>query len=284
MTFRCSDAARERGDHLAGTASTVRRFLLVEHPGPWGVTALRDAPMPDDVRRHLAVPGTRTLLMRKHRRRDRQGVQVLAADIRERQLRGVVLDDLAQLTDLDLASAEWGTAYDLPFLGVCTHGRHDACCAERGRPVAAALDAADSDLTWEVSHIGGDRFAANVLALPAGVYFGRVEPEHASALAAATRDGRILIELARGRSDLPMAGQFAELHLRRDLGLDRIDDVELVGRQGAAWVFHASGEMHSVEVSLVETEPHRLTCRAARSSPGQLFHARSVPTEDVDGP
>ena len=26
-----------------------------------------------------------------------------------------------------------------PLYGVCTHGRHDACCAERGRPVCAAL-------------------------------------------------------------------------------------------------------------------------------------------------
>ena len=57
---------------------------------------------------------------------------------------------------------------------VCTHGRHDACCAERGRPVAAALAAAHPEQTWEVSHIGGDRFAANVLVLPDGLYYGRV--------------------------------------------------------------------------------------------------------------
>ena len=28
-----------------------------------------------------------------------------------------------------------------PVLAVCTHGRHDACCAERGRPLARALAA-----------------------------------------------------------------------------------------------------------------------------------------------
>ena len=34
--FRCATASRARGDELAGTASTVRSFLLLEHPGPWG--------------------------------------------------------------------------------------------------------------------------------------------------------------------------------------------------------------------------------------------------------
>ena len=41
--FRCAAEARARGDELAGTASTVRGFLLLEHAGPWGVDALRDA-------------------------------------------------------------------------------------------------------------------------------------------------------------------------------------------------------------------------------------------------
>ena len=43
MTFRCARASEARAESLAGTASTVRSFLLVEHPGPWGVDALRDA-------------------------------------------------------------------------------------------------------------------------------------------------------------------------------------------------------------------------------------------------
>ncbi len=34
---------------MAGTASTVRSFLLVEHSGPWGEEALRDARMPKGI-------------------------------------------------------------------------------------------------------------------------------------------------------------------------------------------------------------------------------------------
>ena len=47
MTFRCAAASEERSESLAGSASTVSAFLLVEHPGPWGVDALRDARLPD---------------------------------------------------------------------------------------------------------------------------------------------------------------------------------------------------------------------------------------------
>ena len=36
MPFRCSVASRDREEDPAGTASTVRSFLLVENAGPWG--------------------------------------------------------------------------------------------------------------------------------------------------------------------------------------------------------------------------------------------------------
>src|SRR3546814_6631401 len=45
--FRCSSASRLRDEPAAGTASTVRAFLLIEHSGPWGVDALRDARLPE---------------------------------------------------------------------------------------------------------------------------------------------------------------------------------------------------------------------------------------------
>jgi hypothetical protein len=35
--FRCSGASVLRDEPLAGTASTVRAFLLIENTGPWGV-------------------------------------------------------------------------------------------------------------------------------------------------------------------------------------------------------------------------------------------------------
>ncbi|WP_153397004.1 hypothetical protein [Ornithinicoccus halotolerans] len=36
---RCSDAARERGDAMVGTAPPARRWLLLEQPKGWALNA-----------------------------------------------------------------------------------------------------------------------------------------------------------------------------------------------------------------------------------------------------
>ena len=116
------------------------------------------------------------------------------------------------------------------MFAVCTHGRHDTCCAERGRPVAAALAAAHPELTWEVSHIGGDRFAANALVLPHGLYYGRLDADSVVGVADAHLDGRLSLEHLRGRSGLGTTLQYAEIALRRHLGEPRLDAVRFVSR------------------------------------------------------
>ena len=63
-----------------------------------------------------------------------------------------------------------------PLYLVCTHGKHDPCCAQRGRPVTAALAAARPGRVWQASHLGGCRFAPTVLVLPLGLMYGRVGP------------------------------------------------------------------------------------------------------------
>ena len=89
-SFRCAADAAERGDPLAGSASTFPAFLLLEHPGPWGVDALRDARLPDGLGAHLASTargtGVRVLLARRHRGgpartsgQDKPGHRVIAA-------------------------------------------------------------------------------------------------------------------------------------------------------------------------------------------------------------
>jgi hypothetical protein len=203
VTFRCSAAGLERGDGLAGTASTVRSFLLVENPGPWGVDAVRDSRLPREVKEGLqaetARAGVRPLLIRRyHRRAPRQGFRVYAAHV-GRELTWVqtaVLDEPGELLDLDLGALGEGrspglVSIDGPLFFVCTHGKHDACCAEKGRPVAAALSAAYPEETWEVSHIGGDRYAGNALVLPYGLYLGRLDADSAVAAAADLLAGRL---------------------------------------------------------------------------------------------
>ncbi len=286
--FRCSVASRTAAEPLAGTASRVRAFLLLEAPGPWGVEALRDSRLPDECRdwvmtledRHAVRP----LLVRRPGRPVGGAVRVFAAHVgAERGWLGTrILEDLREVCSLDVAGLASGplTSFEPhpgPLFLVCTHGRHDACCAERGRPFAAALAQEAPEETWEVSHIGGDRFAANVLTLPSGHYYGRLESQDAAGLAAAVHAGRLDLDHLRGRTAYPFAVQAAEVHLRRHLDESRTEAVRLLratrsdDRTTAVFEVAAAGSRTpggtwAVRVRTGRQEERLLTCRAASAS------------------
>lgn len=294
--YRCAVASGLRDDVLAGTASTVRAFLLVEHAGPWGVDALRDARLPDGVgaalRERSRTGGVRVLLVRRHGRRAADpaqgGTRVFAAHAHPHRprLEATTLDDVRALLDVDLAalrgegSVGWPEAAG-PVLAVCTHGRHDACCAEAGRPVAAALTAAHPEETWEVSHIGGDRFAGNLLVLPHGLYFGRLDRVSALTVAGAHLADQVDLDHLRGRSGWAMPVQYAEVALRRELGETRLDAVRVVGARVEGTRTRAVLRVAAQDWEVVvDTRPgeerHLLTCRAVRENAAPQHRLESV--------
>lgn len=282
--FRCAAASLARNDDLAGTASTVRSFLLVEHRGAWGVEALRDARLPDGLGDHLSRTGRRAgvrvlLVRRPGRRAGQAGVRVFAARAAgaDSWLEAGTLATVDDVRGLDLTALGQGRSpgldpYDGPLLAVCTHGRHDACCAERGRPVALALARSrHAEAVWECSHIGGDRFAGNLLVLPRGLYYGRADPDAALDVADAAVEGRVFLDHLRGRSDMPMPVQAAEIHVRRLLDLRGLDDVRPTAARTEADLttvtLDAGDRTVRVQVRRVLEAARQLTCGALRDNP-----------------
>jgi hypothetical protein len=292
VTFRCSVAALDRADVLAGTASTVRSFLLVENPGPWGVDAIRDSRIPHAVKEALraatARARVRPLLIRRYRQRAPvEGFRVYAAHagLDDSWLQTTVLDRAEDLLDLDVAALGAGRSPGLVptegrIFGVCTHGKHDPCCAEQGRPVAGALSAAYPEETWEVSHVGGDRFAANAVVLPEGLYLGRLDPGTAVAAARDLLLGRLPLDVLRGRSCLPMPAQYAEIALFRELGETAMAAIRVLGhrRDGELTTVDLarSDEHWRVVVRTTEGEPTQLACRALRINPNPRHEVVSI--------
>jgi hypothetical protein len=292
--FRCSAASLTRDEPIVGTASTVRAFLLVENPGPWGVDALRDARLEpvevrDALRERAALAGVRVLLVRRPGRATAgEGRRVFAAyaDPEQPWLETATVSQPRALLDLDLGSLARGrplglTRCDEPVFCVCTHGRHDACCAELGRPTAAALSHSHPEHTWEVSHVGGDRFAANLLVLPDGLYYGRVDPGGAPGLASRHLEGHLDLTRLRGRSGYSFAVQVAEVGLRRRLGETGRDALRLLWVRTEGDLTRLSFQVLGAGASATyavqvrrRTEPaQQLTCRALR--------ANQVPAYDV---
>ncbi|MFN8192991.1 MAG: sucrase ferredoxin [Nocardioidaceae bacterium] len=292
--FRCSLASLAAAEPLAGTAPTETAWLLVEDPGPWGRKALAESRLPEAVRDRLAaLDGVRVQLVRRHGERATAGVQVFAATAGADggfAVEAARLDDAVDLLSLDLEGLAAGrgaglSPYDAGLWLVCTNGRRDRCCAEQGRPVAAALTERWPDQTWETTHLGGHRFAATLLALPSGATLGRLDPSSAVAACAALEKGDLLLDLLRGRAGTPAAAQAAEAHLRDRLSLTATDAVRLRSAEPAgdetlvtlAVRTDPSPGDHRLLVTHRPGTPHRLSCADDLAKPTDSFHVTPAP-------
>lgn len=288
---RCSAEALARDEPLFATASLVSAWLLIEQPGAWGPDALTESGLPEEIGRELERRSGRVrMLLIRHRTASHAPVFFKAHSGGEGAAPALVstpMPDPSVLLDVDLnALAEGdtgpGMVVDHPMYLVCTHGRHDICCADRGRPLYRAMSASRPDWTWEVSHLGGDRFAGNVLVLPRGDYFGRVGPEEAVALVSSYESGRIDLAHHRGRSIQPRLVQAAEHFLRESDGLVGFDDVIVTGyrrsdHDHAEVTFRGPGGVAEVRVAARRgPEPSYLTCRADRPSYPALYDLVSI--------
>jgi hypothetical protein len=294
-TFRCSASSAALAEPMAGTASTVRSFLLLEVPGPWGVDALRDGRLPAELsaelERRCEGLGIRPLLVRRHGRTRTRQTRCFGAyaDPHRPGMEAATLDRPEDVLDVPLDRLGRGESMGLrahpePLFLVCTHGRHDVCCAEHGRPIAAALAASYPQLTWECSHIGGDRFAGNIVVLPDGLYYGRADSHSGPRIAKTHLAGRLDLDHLRGRAGFRFPTQAAEWHLRRRLDLTGTSQLRLererigadvtevvfavhavgaVGAVGAAGAVEGSGRWR-VRVRTGRGEPCQLTCRVER--------------------
>ncbi len=287
---RCGLAAAARGDELLGTAFPADRILLVEQPGGWGVGGLADSRFDTVVAQRLigtlGRQGVRVLAIRRpgrqpasDRHTEHAALPALTwgfADCRPGQ-QGTVwgtyraAEELLELDPVRLADQARlsGLAGNTrPVYAVCAHGTRDMCCAIEGRPVATALAQLCPDRAWECSHVGGDRFAANVLVLPTGQLYGRVDD--AAALASATEAGRVLLDRLRGQIGLPPAAQAAVVHAQRELGLATVGAVrvlEVLGtppEQQLVRLAVPDGTC-TVAVRRVTGAPAMLTCRDAKA-------------------
>ena len=177
----------------------------------------------------------------------------------------------AELVDV-IADPAAGVADDEPLVLVCAHGRHDTCCAVRGRPLAAALAADLPERTWEASHVGGCRFAAAMVLLPHGVVLGNVAAADGPKIAAGYAAGQLPERGVRGRASLSPVVQAAQHHARMatgEYGVDALRPVDASPDEAGSWhVRFADPEVTIVlRERRVDTD-RRLTCAA--TAPGWM--------------
>ncbi|MEU6131647.1 sucrase ferredoxin [Saccharopolyspora sp. NPDC047091] len=229
---RCSFVAEAAGDPLEGSAPPAQQWFLVEHPGPWGRHAPAgsgiDPAVVDALTTWAGAVGARVLLVRRPGRRPRRGHRWFRVDSRpgRESVRGGEFT-----TDAELPAAVHAPGEPVagPLTLVCAHGRHDTCCAVRGRPVAAALAASAPGSTWECTHLGGCRFAPAVVLLPHGFALGGLPGPDAVGVVRDYAAGELDPRWVRGRTSLPPAVQAAQHHARAATGATGVDALRPVG-------------------------------------------------------
>lgn len=284
----CSDASLARDDPMHGTASAGHAWLLLELEGGWGPSAFLQSPSIIDpqlgraVVRRAEVAKMRVAAIRRHGRRSgtpRWRWYVAHADPGAEALHHGEVGDPREYLELALDGSD-GRQVDGPLVAVCAHGRHDQCCAVRGRSAVSAIAAAYPEFTWECSHLGGDRFAATMLILPKGLCYGRVDSTDAAGLVARYLEGRLDTRFLRGRTSLPHAVQAAQHYARLELGEDRIDalaPLDVSDADGVRQVVLAH-DSTQVQVTLRDkmSEPLLSQCSATVAGPVRTFELVSL--------
>ncbi|HET6734964.1 sucrase ferredoxin [Mycobacterium sp.] len=233
----CSDQSLNRDDPLYGTASAGSSWVLLELAGGWGHSAFLQSPATIDpelgraIVRRFEAAKMRIAAIRKHGRRPtapRWRWFVAQAGVGNEALYGGEVSDPREYLDLALDGSD-GTLSTDPLVAVCAHGRHDQCCAVRGRGACKEIAAKYPDFTWECSHLGGDRFAATMLILPEGLCYGRVDSTDSAGLVRLYLEGRLDNRFLRGRTSLPHVVQAAQYFAREANGDDRIASLPPLG-------------------------------------------------------
>jgi hypothetical protein len=228
-TEPCAALSLRLEESLAGTAVVARHWLILEVDAPWAPKAIDSPRLSPRLRRHLevtlaAASDTRLQLVRRPGTGDgRVSVMAVVVGGPDPRIHEWAVASLDSVCEIDIAAA-WSGAIDAPrsagpLVLVCTHGRRDVCCAKAGMPVFQALTRARPEAVWQTTHLGGHRFAANAVVLPAGVQYGRVQAEHVPRMIASMDAGRIMsIAQYRGRTDLSRSAQAAAISIRAATG------------------------------------------------------------------
>ena len=213
----CSDLCLASGEPLLGTAGQVDVWLMLEYKPVWRAKATDDndlaAPMKAWLEKTVAAYAAKGRKARPQfiRRPELDTAEVslfVGADGELRHFAGNYTT-IATLDLDDLDGRSFARVED-PHYFVCTNGQRDLCCARYGLPVYARLRELAGERVWQTTHVGGHRFAPNVLALPQGALYGRVFADDVDAFFATVEEGDLALPHLRGRAALPPAAQVAE--------------------------------------------------------------------------
>jgi|GEM_PF-4456913 len=212
MTF-CSELARRANEPMIGTAPRHDAQIVLSVPKSQWLAKLSDmdgaVKMLSDL---VSISKGQLMLSLRHDPASEGTLWIFPHRI---QLNNVHLQDYPRIVaevmngQIDYPHKSMTTEQ---VIMVCTHGKRDTACAKFGGDAVRALKAlAPSNIdVWEVSHLGGHRFAGTAIVQPSNQVYGWISDENASDLLNAIQEKRILSHYYRGNAHYPPPLQVAE--------------------------------------------------------------------------
>jgi hypothetical protein len=241
--FFCADRSRRSGEDLIGSAPAYETYIFIECPQPWTANVWDSKSVPPNLkafvenvnRSHREIkfllisadkpnPSSKTRVMVFHRH------LAPSAGYTRREFR-VSLEKVAPFIQRYLANPEaialqFPTDRPIRDFFICTHGSHDKCCARYGYPFFRQARTITLTLglrnirVWQVSHIGGHRFAPTMMSFPDGRYYGALDTQSLVAIAQRQGDIRSMEKIYRGWGIVPRNVQVLERELMLQYGWD----------------------------------------------------------------
>jgi hypothetical protein len=219
-------------EEMFGTVPKVDIWILLEYNQAWGEKAFPSSNIPKNVKKRLSnyvesTPYCRLQLIKRHDRSlDSIKLYLGVSDEKEPKLFELNLSSYDDLLEIDIPKILESSSFlrKEPLILICTHGTHDKCCSKFGVPIyLKAIEQENRFTTWQCTHLGGHRFAANVLCLPHGIYYGRVrEKGNLCEVIKEYQNRSVHLENYRGRSCYHNEVQAAEYFLRMQTGIKEI--------------------------------------------------------------
>lgn len=281
----CAAISQSTDEPLVGTATRVDVWFVLTYDGGWGAKALAESDLPQPVRSHLTgaeqrIPNARFQFIKKPGGNpEALELFVARSTVGQEEIYRFGFSDYGELLGLNLEAVARGDAAfdahrtDQRLHLVCVNGRRDRCCARFGTEIFEEVAGEAGDSAWQTTHLGGHRFAPNIVFLPHGIQYGHATPGEGARLVAAYAANELVIERLRGRTGYDAPINAAEGFLRRRTGETALDAYTLRGAStmvgdSAGFIFSdREGQDHEVRVRRVMSEPIWKSCDAETLEP-----------------
>ena len=225
----CSVMTGQTGAPLAGTAPFAKHFVFITWPKKyWQYEALKSkGGFPEGLKEWMnsqsKISGKISIRLVSSKELTNESADIYVypekiyySNILPEEIIGVLMSHFLKKSN----SENIAKSIERDLILVCTHGRHDKCCAKFGKELADNLrmqlkDQEENIEVFDSSHLGGHRFAPIMIDFPSGRAYGQLTTEEIPNYFESRKEGMVYAQAYRGSVFLPELLQVAEAYVQR---------------------------------------------------------------------